>query len=191
MASLGHNEFTKLRRSLRSHRSVIQLISMAQSCQFNSLAPGRFERNFIQANWSWFSWLMAGVSLVKLPLDKSTLVQVMAWCRQATSHYLSQCWPRSVLPYGVTRPQWVKVCWYNWQVTWQPVQCQRPLFLQCQKPVFHDMDKNTEYRIQNLYCFLEIHCHVIKGTTTIKYYHTNTTTLLRDILAYQYIIHDC
>ena len=25
--------------------------------------------------------------------DKSTLVQVMAWCRQATSHYLNQCWP--------------------------------------------------------------------------------------------------
>ena len=34
----------------------------------------------------------------------------MAWCRQATSHYLSQCWPRSMSPYGVTRPQWVK-CW--------------------------------------------------------------------------------
>ena len=27
--------------------------------------------------------------------DKSTLVQVMAWCRQATCHYLSQCWTRS------------------------------------------------------------------------------------------------
>ena len=40
--------------------------------------------------------------------DKSTLVQVMAWCRQATSHYLSQCWARSPMPYGVTRPQWVK-----------------------------------------------------------------------------------
>ena len=25
--------------------------------------------------------------------DKSTLVQEMAWCRQATSHYLSQCCP--------------------------------------------------------------------------------------------------
>ena len=25
--------------------------------------------------------------------DQSTLVQVMAWCRQATSHYLSQCRP--------------------------------------------------------------------------------------------------
>ena len=40
--------------------------------------------------------------------DKSALVQVMAWCRQATSHYLSQCWLRSPMPYGVTRPQWVK-----------------------------------------------------------------------------------
>ena len=40
--------------------------------------------------------------------DQSTLVQVMAWYRQATSHYLSQCWPRSLSPYGVTRPQWVK-----------------------------------------------------------------------------------
>ena len=30
------------------------------------------------------------------------------WNRQATSHYLSQCWPRSLSPYGVTRPQWVE-----------------------------------------------------------------------------------
>ena len=44
-----------------------------------------------------------------LTYDKSTLVQVMAWCRQATSHYLCQCWPRSVSPYGVNRPQWVKL----------------------------------------------------------------------------------
>ena len=39
--------------------------------------------------------------------DKSALVQIMAWCRQATSHYLSQCWPRPMSPYGVTRPEWV------------------------------------------------------------------------------------
>ena len=32
----------------------------------------------------------------------------MAWCWQATSHYLSQCWPRSLSPSGVTRPQGVK-----------------------------------------------------------------------------------
>ena len=41
--------------------------------------------------------------------DKSTLVHVMAWCRQATSHYLSQCWPSSLPPYGITKPQWVKI----------------------------------------------------------------------------------
>ena len=43
------------------------------------------------------------------PLSK--LVQVMAWCRQATSHYLSQCWPRSLSPYDVIRPKWVKTKW--------------------------------------------------------------------------------
>ena len=30
----------------------------------------------------------------------------MVWCHLAPSHYLSQCWPRSILIYGVTRPQW-------------------------------------------------------------------------------------
>ena len=40
--------------------------------------------------------------------DKSTLVQVMAWCREATSHYLNLCWPISPTPCDVTRPQWVK-----------------------------------------------------------------------------------
>ena len=52
------------------------------------------------------------IALRWMPLDltddKSLLVQVMAWCRQATSHYLSQCWPRSLSLYGITRPQWVK-----------------------------------------------------------------------------------
>ena len=44
----------------------------------------------------------------KIPwIDKSTLVQVMAWCRQATSHYQSQCKPR------YTRTQWVKTPLYD------------------------------------------------------------------------------
>ena len=36
--------------------------------------------------------------------DKSTTVRVMAWCLKAPSHYLSQCWPLSMSPYGVTCP---------------------------------------------------------------------------------------
>ena len=58
---------------------------------------------------------MAEVSLVKLPSRwmspdltvKSTLVQVMAWCHQATSHYLSQCWPSFISSYGMKKLQWV------------------------------------------------------------------------------------
>ena len=40
--------------------------------------------------------------------DKLTLIMVMAWCVVAPSHYLSQCWPRSMLWYAITRPQRVK-----------------------------------------------------------------------------------
>ena len=34
--------------------------------------------------------------------DNSTLIKVMTWC-QAARHYLSQCWPKFVSSYGVTR----------------------------------------------------------------------------------------
>ena len=37
----------------------------------------------------------------KTSADKSPLVQVMAWCWQATSHYLNQWWPSFVLPLGL------------------------------------------------------------------------------------------
>ena len=37
--------------------------------------------------------------------SKSTLDQAMAWCRQAASHYLSQCWKMFLSSHGVNRPQ--------------------------------------------------------------------------------------
>ena len=44
------------------------------------------------------------------------MLQVMAWCCQATWHYLSQCWPISRSPYDVTRPQLVNFLKiYLWQ----------------------------------------------------------------------------
>ena len=46
--------------------------------------------------------------------DQSTLVQVMAWCRQATSHYLSQFWTSSMLLYGITLGQWVNLGWWSY-----------------------------------------------------------------------------
>ena len=90
------------------------LIWMMMTQFFNSLAPGKFELNF---RYVIFKQILEidvwGVSSEIAPIwmsldftdDQSTLVQVMAWRRQATSHYLSQCWPRSLSPYGVTRPQ--------------------------------------------------------------------------------------
>ena len=87
-------------------------------CVVNSLTPGRPGCHFKTAIFNfvlligiftssydnalrWMPWDLAG--------DKSTLVHVTAWCRQETSHYLSQCWPSSMSPHGVTRPQRVKV----------------------------------------------------------------------------------
>ena len=108
--------------------SIITPLQVKQPCTIwviysseiiNSLAPGRSRCSFENVVFK----LGLLICIFKSSYDnivrwisqeltyKSTLVQVMAWCRQATSHYLSQCWPRSMLPYGVTRPQWVKKCY--------------------------------------------------------------------------------
>ena len=84
----------------------------------NSLAPGKCGNNFTIVISNLFQELISWAFPVKLLSgechrthfdDKSTLVQVMAWCHQATSHYLIQCWPRFMATYGVTRPQWVNI----------------------------------------------------------------------------------
>ena len=102
----------------------------------NSLASGKFKLNFrhvifkqivVIDGWG-ISYEIAALRWMPLDLtdDKSILVQVMAWCHQATSHYLNQCWPRSLSPSGITRPQWFKLlqfsqiyffistCFYQW-----------------------------------------------------------------------------
>ena len=90
----------------------------------NSLSPGKFEWNFVYVIFKRILVIdgcgfCCEIALIWMSLDftdnQSTLVQVMAWCCQETSHYLSQCWPRSLSPYGITRPQWV-----NWplRINW-------------------------------------------------------------------------
>ena len=110
-------------------------ISLKKNSQLpiNSLAPGKFEWNFrysilqiISVIDSWAISCELALRWMSLDLtdDKSTLVQVMAWCRQATSHYLSQCWPRSLSPYGVTWPQWASIGSDNGLVLKRVAQCQ-------------------------------------------------------------------
>ena len=86
------------------------------------MAPGKFEWKFRHVIFKQILVIdVWGISsenaLIWMSLDsaddQSTLVQVMAWCSQATSHYLSQYWPRSLSPYGVTRPQWINEPLHN------------------------------------------------------------------------------
>ena len=98
-------------------RTTVVLLVASHVNQLNSLVPGRCSYNL---NWIIFTliwkidiWIISCEIALRwisqeLTADESILVQVMAWCQQATSHYLSQCWPRSLLPYGIIRPQWVK-----------------------------------------------------------------------------------
>ena len=85
--------------------------------RINSLTPEKYEWNvryvifkrvLVIAGWG----MSCEIALIWMSLDftddQSTLVQVMAWCRQAIIHYLRQCWPRALSPYDVTRPQWAK-----------------------------------------------------------------------------------
>ena len=72
--------------------------------------------------------------------DESTLVQVMAWYHQATRHYLRQYWPRSMSPFGVTRPQWVNS--QKFSKTFNP--CDSEFFLE-----------NNEYIFDILHNFLD------------------------------------
>ena len=94
----------------------------------NSLVPGKFEWNFRHVIFKQIlvidGWgICCDFALICMSLDfiddQSILVQVMAWCRQATSHYLSQCWLRSLSPSGVTRPQCVNSLWPSDAMLWR------------------------------------------------------------------------
>ena len=75
---------------------------------FHSLAPGRFEQNFrlvifklITVTDGW------GISCKTALRWMPRVPMISQHCLTAQSHCLSQCWPRFMSPYVVTRPQWV------------------------------------------------------------------------------------
>ena len=67
-----------------------------------------FKRNLVTD----FVGIFNGTVLTLIPHDhnddKSTLKLVMAWCRQATSNSLNQCWQRPVTLYFITMSHRVK-----------------------------------------------------------------------------------
>ena len=144
--------FTLVRlRPIYIYVAYIRKWRKSTTWHFNSLAPGRFDCSPKLVNFKLSSTInifsiICEIAIRWMPQHltdhHSTLVQVMAWCRQATSHYLSQCWPRSMSPYGVIRPQWVKItqstdvtCWNDMEQIfgivlgyhWFPI-CMLPLY---------------------------------------------------------------
>ena len=104
---------------LGSHCCITNEETLRVMGKIDSLVPGKFDWHFrylifqikisVINDWGLSYELALRWMSLNLSDDKSTLVQVMAWCHQATSHYLSQCWPRSLSSYSVTRPQWVNM----------------------------------------------------------------------------------
>ena len=94
--ALNHR-FVILENVFESVVCKISAILLRPHC-VNSLAPGRFENNFQNVFFKLISWIdtlsnSCETVLRRMPQnpsdDKTTLVQVMAWCHQATSHYLT------------------------------------------------------------------------------------------------------
>ena len=93
-------------------------VIIALSHLFNSLAPGGCGSDFKSKIWKIIIQngslgYHSEIALMWLPHKltnrKSTMVRIMARCHEATSLYLNQCWPRSMLADCITRPQWVNL----------------------------------------------------------------------------------
>ena len=103
-----------------------------------------FEIKFMSAScWIAFSWMWHYIFG-----DRWRVANEIAWCHQATSHYLSQCIPRSLSPYDVIRPPnqltevWEWTCNYIHNFVWDAIQ--HPC------PSLSDLVKTL---IQNFYIF--------------------------------------
>ena len=146
--------------------------------QINSLALGDLDA-ILKMQFSLLFYLLIGIftsskdnAVRWMPWDltneKSTLVQVMAWCRQATSHYLSQCWPSSMSPYGVTRPQWVNTCFLCLTLSTQKVhntlidQSHKPHNAPVHIPQYTIQNRNVHISVLNdvLWDMGQVHCGI-------------------------------
>ena len=88
------------------------LVNIPMMGLFNSLALGKCGSNFKSIIFKLIiqnSTLGTCCEIVlrsvsqNLSNEKLILIHVMAWCYQATSHNLIQCWPSFVSTYGITR----------------------------------------------------------------------------------------
>ena len=89
---------------------LVQLMAwcLTASCQYL--------KSVISEHMLWIGFMIISCEIALMWMqqntfdDETTLVQVMDWCCQAPSHYMSQCWHSSMPQCGITRPQWL-ICY--------------------------------------------------------------------------------
>ena len=117
------NDYHVVEHSVLSHKGSFSLtsdwtniMSILMFASINTLTPQRCGNNFTRLFFFKFFW---GIDIwstscevclrrrkpQNLTDDTLILVQVIAWCHQAASHYLSQCWPIFILSFSLTRSQ--------------------------------------------------------------------------------------
>ena len=60
-------------------------------CRNDAIRPTKYANMYV---------VFSFVNATEVHYWKPALFRVMAWCHQATGHYLSQCWPSSMLHMG-------------------------------------------------------------------------------------------
>ena len=95
----------------------------------------------------------------------------MAWCRQATSHCLSQCWPRFLSPYDVTRHQWV-----NYVCKWAAME-DTTIFSS------RNISLNTQYKY---FCMSQA---ARRGQVSIYSIHLNRVVMMNVVKLYLFVAH--
>ena len=108
----------KTQKQIKFRRKIIwQMISENIVCQImTNMYRWGLQTKFPDFPWLWqqitkfpdlqqnsltFPWLWEWLEFSRLFADRGNPVNSI-WCHEATSHYLSQCWPRSTSPYGIS-----------------------------------------------------------------------------------------
>ena len=84
----------------------VNSLALEDCNEIKRFKKGDFQTDVSDSGLKCLLWNCPQMNATWSNCDQSILVQIMAWCRQATSHYLNQCWPWLMSLYG-TRPQWV------------------------------------------------------------------------------------
>ena len=94
----------------------ISMISLATIQLQSATLPGGngLRHNIAHPQYSPTKTLVQHLNVIQhivrdLKFDISYFEAIFTDCRQSTNHSLSQCWPRSMSPYGITRPQRVNL----------------------------------------------------------------------------------